>query len=130
MYTTTTRSIRVSVEPFYVAEQSEPDKERWVFGYKVMIENGGPEAVQLLTRHWRITDGRGRLHEVKGEGVVGEQPVIEPGRAFTYASGAPLDTPSAIMVGSYQMVSPSGERFDVDIPAFSLDAPEVRGTLN
>ncbi len=130
MYTTTTRSIRVSVEPFYLAEQSEPDKERWVFGYKVMIENGGPEPVQLLTRHWRITDGRGRLHEVKGDGVVGEQPVIEPGRAFTYASGAPLGTPSAIMVGSYQMASPSGERFDVAIPAFSLDAPEARGTLN
>jgi ApaG protein len=130
MYTTTTHSIRVSVEPFYLAEQSEPEKDRWVFGYKVTIENQGGEAVQLLARHWRITDARGRLHEVKGDGVVGEQPVIEPGRQFAYASGAPLGTPSGIMVGSYHMVSGSGDQFEVAIPAFSLDAPEARGALN
>jgi ApaG protein len=130
MYTATTRSICVSVESFYLAEQSEPERKRWVFGYKVTIENRGAEAVQLLTRHWLITDGRGRLHEVQGDGVVGEQPVIKPGRVFAYASGAPLGTPSGIMTGTYRMVSGSGERFDVAIPAFSLDAPEARGALN
>ncbi|MEK0081905.1 Co2+/Mg2+ efflux protein ApaG [Benzoatithermus flavus] len=130
MYTAITRSIQVSVEPFYLAEQSEPEKERWVFGYRVLIENRGSEPVQLLTRHWRITDGRGRMVEVRGEGVVGEQPRLEPGESFQYTSGTPLPTPSGIMVGSYQMVTDGGERFDIAIPAFSLDAPEVRGRVN
>ena len=130
MYTATTRSIRVSVEPFYLAEQSEPEKERWVFGYRVLIENRGEEAVQLLTRHWRITDAVGRVVEVRGEGVVGEQPRLEPGESFQYTSGTPLPTPSGIMVGSYQMVTDRGERFDIAIPAFSLDAPGARGRMN
>jgi len=130
MYTATTRSIQVSVEPFYLAEQSEPDRERWVFGYRVRIENGGLETVQLLTRHWRITDGHGRVVEVRGEGVVGEQPLLEPGESFQYTSGTPLPTPTGIMAGSYQMVTDRGERFDVTIPAFSLDAPGVRGRVN
>ena len=130
MYTETTRAIRISVEPFYVADQSEPDKARWVFGYRVRIENEGPETVQLLTRHWKITDGRGRVVEVKGEGVVGEQPLLEPGEAFQYTSGTPLPTPSGIMAGTYQMEAESGERFDVAIPAFSLDSPFSKGRLN
>ena len=82
MYSETTRSIRITVEPFYVADQSEPEKARWVFGYRVKIQNEGPETVQLITRHWKITDGRGRIVEVKGEGVVGEQPLLEPGESF------------------------------------------------
>ncbi|MFO1072739.1 MAG: Co2+/Mg2+ efflux protein ApaG [Geminicoccaceae bacterium] len=130
MYKTTTRAIDVSVEPFYLAEQSEPEKDRWVFGYRVRIENAGTETVQLLTRHWRITDGRGRMVEVRGEGVVGEQPRLEPGESFQYTSGTPLPTPSGIMAGSYEMVNEVGERFDVTIPAFSLDAPGVRRALN
>ena len=130
MYTETTRSIQIDVEPFYLAEQSEPDKERWVFGYRVRIENHGTETVQLLTRHWRITDGLGRVVEVRGEGVVGEQPLLEPGESFQYTSGTPLPTPTGIMAGSYQMVSGTGERFDVKIPPFSLDAPGARGRVN
>ena len=130
MYSLTTRAIRVSVEPFYVADQSEPEKARWVFGYRVRIENEGGESVQLLTRHWKITDGRGRVVEVRGEGVVGEQPLLEPGEAFQYTSGTPLPTPTGIMAGSYQMVTNTGERFDVTIPAFSLDAPGVRRAVN
>ena len=130
MYSEITSSIRVSVEPFYVADQSAPDEGRWVFGYRVRIENEGGESVQLLTRHWKITDGRGRVVEVKGEGVVGEQPLLEPGEAFQYTSGTPLPTPTGIMAGSYQMVTNTGERFDVTIPAFSLDAPGVRRAVN
>ena len=130
MYTETTRSIRIAVEPFYVADQSEPNKERWVFGYRVRIENVGGETVQLLTRHWRITDGRGHVVDVRGEGVVGEQPLLEPGESFQYTSGTPLPTPTGIMDGSYQMITGDGERFDVTIPAFSLDAPGVKRAVN
>lgn len=130
MYMTTTRAIQVSVEPFYLAEQSEPDRERWVFGYRVRIENSGGETVQLLNRHWRITDALGRVVEVRGEGVVGEQPRLEPGEAFQYTSGTPLPTPTGIMAGSYEMVNADGEQFEVAIPAFSLDAPGVRGRMN
>jgi ApaG protein len=130
MYTASTRSIRVSVEPFYVEEQSVPSEQRWVFGYRVTIANEGSETVKLVSRYWRITDARGTVAEVRGEGVVGEQPKLAPGESFHYTSGAPLPTPSGIMVGSYQMVDQSGHNFDVSIPAFSLDAPEARGTLN
>ena len=124
MYKARTRNIDVSVEAFYFEDQSDPEKERWVFGYRVTIENRGGEPVQLLSRHWRITDARGRLIEVRGEGVVGEQPRLEPGESFQYTSGTPLSTPSGFMVGSYQMVTDGGRRFDVRIPAFSLDAPD------
>jgi ApaG protein len=130
MYKAITRSIQVSVEPFYLAEQSAPEKERWVFGYRVRIENSGKETVQLLTRHWKITDALGRVVEVRGEGVVGEQPRLEPGETFQYTSGTPLPTPTGIMAGTYQMVTATGDRFDVTIPAFSLDAPGVRGRVN
>lgn len=129
-YTETTRSIRISVEPFYLTEQSEPDKERWVFGYRVTIKNEGDMAVKLLSRYWRITDGMGRVLEVRGAGVVGEQPRLQPGESFQYTSGTPLTTPSGIMVGTYQMITDDGERFDVKIPAFSLDAPGVRRAVN
>ena len=130
MYSATTRSVRVEVEPFYVAEQSEPDTGRYVFGYRVTIENRGGETVQLLARHWRITDALGRVMEVKGPGVVGEQPRLEPGACFKYTSGTPLDTPSGIMMGTYKMVNANGELFDVRIPAFSLDAPGQRGPVH
>jgi len=130
MYNEVTRAISVSVDPFYVEEQSEPTENRWVFGYRVVIENKGPEAVQLISRHWRIMDGLGRLVEVKGDGVVGEQPMLEPGERFEYTSGTPLPTPSGIMTGTYQMLGADGRWFDVEIPAFSLDAPGSRGPVN
>jgi ApaG protein len=130
MYSEITRAISVSVDPFYVEDQSEPEANRWVFGYRVVIENQGVDAVQLISRHWRIMDGHGRLVEVKGEGVVGEQPLLEPGQSFEYTSGTPLPTPSGIMTGTYQMQGADGLWFDVGIPAFSLDAPGSRGTVN
>jgi ApaG protein len=130
LYALTTRSIRVSVEPFYLAEQSQPEDDRWVFGYRVTIENRGAETVQLMSRHWRITDAAGRVTEVRGPGVVGEQPRLAPGERFEYASGAPLPTPSGFMTGTYLMVADSGETFDVAIPTFSLDAPGVPRALN
>lgn len=123
MYQESTRSIQISVEPFYVQEQSSPEQSRFVFGYRIQIDNQGNETVQLISRHWRITDGLGRTMEVRGEGVVGRQPVLSPGEMFEYTSGTPLATANGIMVGSYQMVTSSGEQFDVAVPAFSLDAP-------
>ena len=122
-YTSTTRSIRVTVEPAYLAEQSEPADNRHVWAYFVRIENLGAEPVRLINRYWHITDALGRVHEVRGPGVVGEQPLLKPGDAFEYTSGCPLNAPSGVMVGSYEMETASGERFDARIPAFSLDSP-------
>lgn len=130
MYEETTRSIRIAVESFYVDAQSQPERNRFVFGYRIRITNQGDETVQLLSRAWRITDAHGRTTEVQGDGVVGKQPVLEPGESFEYTSGAPLPTASGIMVGSYRMVSRAGEHFDVAIPAFSLDAPGRTGAVN
>jgi ApaG protein len=130
MYQERTRSIQISVEPFYVDDQSIPEQNRFVFGYRVQIANHGSETVQLLSRQWLITDGHGRTMEVRGAGVVGKQPVLRPGESFEYTSGTPLPTPTGIMVGSYRMVTNSGEHFDVAIPAFSLDAPGNRSRLH
>jgi ApaG protein len=130
MYEKITRNISVSVQPFYLEEQSEPDEDRFVWAYRVNIENRGTDTVQLLRRHWRITDKLGRLQEVRGPGVVGEQPVLKPGESFEYTSGCPLTTPSGIMAGSYQMTTLGGEPFDIEIPAFSLDSPHDTATLN
>lgn len=122
-YARTTRNIRVSVEPFYLAEQSSPEEGRHMFAYRIRIENHGGITVQLRNRNWRITDAYGRVQEVHGAGVVGEQPILAPGEAFEYTSGTPLATDTGIMVGSYEMVTENGERFEVAIPAFSLDTP-------
>jgi ApaG protein len=130
MYRETTRAITVSVEPIYLEDQSNPEESHFVWAYKVRIDNEGPETVQLLRRHWQITDARGRLQEVEGPGVVGEQPVLEPGQSFEYTSGTPLPTASGIMVGSYQMETRQGETFEVRIPAFSLDSPYEDTRLN
>jgi ApaG protein len=130
MYTATTRLIRVTVEPTYLDDQSAPIDDHYVWAYRVTIQNDGTETVQLLTRHWRITDSLGRLQEVRGAGVVGEQPVLKPGEAFEYTSGTPLPTPSGIMVGSYEMTNATGERFEVEIPAFSLDSPHQARRMN
>ena len=130
MYSATTNAIRVTVEPMYLEEQSAPAENQYVWAYHVLIENTGGGTVRLLTRHWRITDSLGRIQEVRGAGVVGEQPVLSPGQSFEYTSGTPLPTPSGIMVGSYGMQADNGERFDVDIPAFSLDSPYQPVQLN
>jgi ApaG protein len=130
MYEKVTKNIAVSVRPFYLEEQSEPDEDRFVWAYRVNIQNKGTETVQLLNRHWRITDKLGRLQEVKGPGVVGEQPVLKPGESFEYTSGCPLTTPSGIMVGTYEMATTDGVRFSVEIPAFSLDSPYDTATVN
>ncbi len=129
-YSETTRAIRVTVKPIYLAEQSSPADRHYVWAYQVRIENHGSETVQLRSRHWRITDGMGRLQEVRGPGVVGEQPVLAPGQSFEYRSGTPLETPSGIMVGSYRMETHEGESFEVAIPAFSLDSPHQKIRLN
>jgi ApaG protein len=130
MYEKVTRNICVSVKPFYLEEQSSPDEDRFVWAYRVNIENRGDDTVQLMQRHWRITDKHGRLQEVKGPGVVGEQPVLKPGESFEYTSGCPLETPSGIMAGSYEMTTPAGETFDIEIPAFSLDSPYDNAPIN
>ncbi|MCH7864728.1 MAG: Co2+/Mg2+ efflux protein ApaG [Proteobacteria bacterium] len=129
-YAQTTAAIKVIVEPFYLEEQSEPEDNHYVWAYHVRIENNGQKTVQLMTRHWRITDSLGNTQEVQGDGVVGEQPVLTPGGSFEYTSGTPLGTPSGIMVGTYQMETESGDRFDVDIPAFSLDSPHQPGLIH
>ena len=130
MYQKETRAIQITVKPFYLEEQSEPDDSQYVFAYHIRIENTGQDVVQLLNRYWQITDGLGRIQEVRGPGVVGEQPVLRPGEAFEYTSGCPLNTSTGIMVGTYEMETLDGERFDVDIPAFSLDAPDAPAQLN
>lgn len=130
MYKATTRAIQVTVEPQYLPDQSEPATSQYVWAYKVRIENGGDVAVQLRGRHWKITDGLGRLQEVKGPGVVGKTPLLRPGEVFEYTSGTPLSTPSGIMGGTYQMVDEAGVKFDIEIPTFSLDTPTVQRSLN
>ena len=129
-YEAVTRDITVRVAPFFLPDQSEPDAGRYVWAYRVNIENKGGSTVQLLRRTWRITDAQGRTLLVEGDGVVGEQPVLQPGEAFEYTSGTPLDTPSGFMAGDYHMVEQhSGAAFDVVIPAFSLDSPHQPGRL-
>ncbi len=130
MYSETTREIRVTVEPTYLDDQSAPDRNHYVWAYKVQIANEGIETVRLLNRHWKITDSRGHMQEVMGAGVVGEQPTLRAGELFEYTSGTPLPTPSGIMVGSYEMESATGERFAVRIPAFSLDSPHETRRIN
>jgi len=123
-YVAETRGIRVTVRAFYLEDQSQPDEGQYVWAYQVRIENLGREVVQLLRRTWHITDANGRTQNVHGAGVVGQQPLLEPGESFEYTSGTPLETPSGFMVGTYHMIQPdSGEAFDVAIPAFSLDSP-------
>lgn len=130
-YTKTTRSIRVSVRSFYLEDQSEPDEGRFVWAYRVKIENRGRVTVQLLRRTWHITDALGQTQHVHGIGVVGEQPTLEPGESFEYTSGTPLETPSGFMTGVFHMLRPaSGENFDVQVPTFSLDSPHQPGGVN
>ena len=130
MYNAATKGIEVTVKPFFLEDQSAPQDGHFVWAYWIRIENRGGETVQLRNRFWRITDGLGRMQEVRGEGVVGEQPVLKPGEAFEYTSGTPLATPSGIMMGSYEMETEGGDLFDVSIPAFSLDSPHEGAKIN
>ncbi len=130
MYKATTRSIQVTVEPSFVEAESSPGDNRYFWAYTIEIANQGEEVVRLRSRHWRITDANGKTEEVRGAGVVGKQPVLKPGETFSYTSGCPLTTSSGIMVGSYQMQNEKGELFSIEIPAFSLDLPDERRTVN
>jgi ApaG protein len=130
MSETLTRGIRIIVQPRYVAEQSDPATQQYLFAYHITIRNEGEETVQLLSRHWVITAGDGKIEEVRGPGVVGEQPLLHPGDKFEYTSGTPLGAPSGIMFGNYEMETERGETFEVDIPAFSLDSPHGKRMLH
>jgi ApaG protein len=130
MYRAVTRQIEVTVEPNFLPEQSSAEKCEFFWSYTIVIINTGQETVQLQTRHWIITDATGRKQEVRGAGVVGKQPILAPGERFEYTSGVPLPTASGFMTGSYQMVSESGERFEIDVPTFSLDSPDSKRVLN
>ncbi|EJL53047.1 MULTISPECIES: Co2+/Mg2+ efflux protein ApaG [unclassified Rhizobium] len=130
MYRALTRDIEVVVEPFYLEEQSDPEDDRYVWGYKIVISNNSDTTVRLVNRYWNITDQNGIVDEVTGAGVVGEQPRLAPGDTYEYSSGCPLDTPSGLMFGHYQMETDEGELFDVAIPAFSLDSPGLLRVLN
>jgi ApaG protein len=130
MYSTTTSSVTVSVEPTYLDNESAPEKNLYVWAYRVSIENMGQETLQLKTRYWKITDAFGRVQEVHGPGVVGEQPVLKPGEKFEYTSGTPLPTPSGIMTGTYSMQTDDGRVLDIAIPAFSLDTPHTPRQVN
>jgi ApaG protein len=130
MYRATTRNIEVTVTPRFMSDRSAPEKGQFFWAYTIEIANNGGETVQLKTRYWHITDAFGRVQEVRGAGVVGEEPVIPPGESFEYTSGVPLQTPSGIMAGRYGMVTDEGENFDIDIPAFSLDSVHGSRTIN
>ncbi len=127
-YAQTTQGVTIRVSPQFLPDQSAAG--RWVWAYHIRIENDGDAPVQLVSRHWVITDANGHTEEVRGAGVVGEQPIIEPGRSFDYVSGCPLATPSGMMQGSYRMIGADGKAFDVAIPAFSLDSPHGRLRVN
>ena len=129
-YTAETDGILVRVRPSYLAGQSDPDGGRWVWAYQVEIVNLSGVTVQLMARRWVITDGLGHVEEVRGPGVVGEQPVIAPGDSYAYASGCPLGTSTGSMVGAYYMTDAEGRSFEAAIPAFSLDTPDARRVLN
>ena len=130
MFTKTTNSINITVKPYYLDDQSEPEDQHYVWAYQVTINNLGQETVQLKNRYWKIIDSNGSKQEVKGEGVVGEQPILNPGEKFEYTSGTPLSTPSGFMEGYYEMETKNGNTFDATIPLFSLDSPYASMRLN
>ena len=130
MYTKTTKSINITVNPYYLEDQSEPEEQHFVWAYQITINNLGEESVQLKNRFWKIIDSNGFRQEVKGEGVVGEQPILNPGEKFEYTSGTPLSTPSGFMEGYYEMETTDGNKFDASIPLFSLDSPHSSNQIN
>ena len=130
MYTKTTKNINITVNSYYLEEQSEPDEQHYVWAYQVTINNLGQDTVQLKNRYWKIIDSNGTKQEVRGEGVVGEQPILNPGEKFEYTSGTPLSTPSGFMEGYYEMETKNGNKFEATIPLFSLDSPNITNKLN
>ena len=131
MYEAITRAIRVRVTPSYLDERSVPADGHYIWAYTIEISNEGNEIVQLISRHWHITDANGHSEDVRGPGVVGQTPTLQPGESFSYSSGCPLKTPSGIMSGTYQMMSHTkAETFNIVIPAFSLDSPYAKRSLN
>jgi ApaG protein len=124
IYQEQTDGVVVAVSPEYLDDHSDPDESRYVWAYHVRIENRGAQPVQLLYRHWSIADGLGGTHDVIGDGVVGDQPILVPGESFTYSSGTPLATSTGFMSGRFHMIWADGQRFDVEVPAFSLDGPQ------
>lgn len=130
MYERVTQGFKISVRPQYLSGQSKPEEGHFVWAYTVTIENHGRDTATLRTRYWKITDGNGKVQEVRGAGVVGEQPVLNPGDSYSYTSGCPLKTSSGIMVGAYQMEAADGSMFNVDIPVFSLDSPYEKHAIN
>ncbi len=130
MYRAVTDDIAVEVQPFFLPDHSEPENDHFVWAYRITIENGSKRPVQLRRRYWKITDGAGHVEEVEGAGVIGEEPRLLPGESYTYTSGCPLTVPSGVMQGYYTMQLDTGERFRIAIPAFSLDLPEEKRTLN
>ena len=129
-YTKITKDIRVSVKTDFLSDQSDEENNLWVWSYHILIENNGSNIVQLIDRYWKITDETGHIKEVKGSGVIGEQPSIKPGEFFEYSSGTPLNKPSGFMVGNYRMIKENNESFFIDIPVFSLDIPSTQKVLN
>lgn len=123
MFSKVTHSIKVTAVPQFLDQHSEPDEDHFVWAYTIQLENYGNEPVKLLNRHWKITDAHGLTQEVRGEGVIGEQPTLKPGESFRYTSGTALATSSGIMLGEYEMTTNEGERFHIEVPAFSLDSP-------
>lgn len=130
MFTKTTSNVKVTAIPRFMPEHSEPDEDHYVWAYTIELENYNKVPVKLMSRYWNITDAGGLVQEVRGPGVVGEQPVLQPGEAYRYTSGTALHTPSGVMMGQYQMVASNGDTFDIDIPAFSLDSPFVTAMAN
>ena len=130
MYRAVTRQIEVTVEPNFLPERSSAEQSKYFWSYTIVITNSSDETVQLRERYWIITDASGHQQHIRGEGVVGEQPVLAPGERFEYTSGVPLTTASGFMAGRYQMVSESGERFEIEVPTFSLDSPDIKRVLN
>jgi ApaG protein len=126
MYSKTTHGIKITVTPSYLEQQSAPEENHFVWAYTVEMENLGERTLQLINRYWNITDAMGRVQEVRGPGVVGEQPILKPGDRYEYTSGASLACPSGIMVGEYEMATEDGERVTIDVPAFSLDSPSQK----
>ena len=130
MFSKTTNNISITVEPYYLEEHSEPDENHFVWAYQVTINNIGQQTIKLKNRYWKITDSNGDKKEVKGSGVVGENPILKPGSSFEYTSGTPLNTPSGFMMGTYKMKKNNGSTFNAYIPAFSLDSPHEKGLQN
>ena len=130
MYEEITKRIKITVNPEFLEEHSDPDEKRFIWAYHVKIENQGIDTVQLLSRSWKITDALGRVQEVRGSWVVWEQPILKPGTSFEYTSGTPLKTPSGFMMGLYKMEKENGDSFNASIPAFSLDSPHESGASN